>query len=161
MKVNEKLKPIQLGKFLPYQVNVLAHDISKKTGRAADQLGGLSLSQWRVLAALAEVPGRTANEVVSVTPTDKVIVSRAVKTLLEMGLVVRTASQDDGRVSHLFLTEQGNVIYTKIAEAVLKIEAEMVAGISAEDVKIFSRVLSILSTQISKIPPQQLSPNQD
>ncbi|MFT6463176.1 MAG: DNA-binding MarR family transcriptional regulator [Maricaulis maris] len=56
---------------------------------------------------------------------DKGIVSRATKALLEAGLVVRRASQADGRVSHLYLTTKGKGVYAHLRQAV---EAVPLAG---------------------------------
>lgn len=105
---------IQLDRYWPYQLMVLADRISRHTSALARDHGALNLSQWRVLAAIAEKPGRTAVEVVTITPMDKGIVSRATKALLEAGLVLREASQDDGRVSHLYLTEKGEALYQEL-----------------------------------------------
>jgi len=110
--------PIRLNEYWPYQVTVLADRIARLTGAIVKREAGLNLSQWRVLVAIAEVPGRTAAEVVTVTPMDKGIVSRATKALLEAGLLVRRASQADGRVSHLYLTEKGKSVYESLREAV-------------------------------------------
>jgi hypothetical protein len=90
------LEAIRLNDYWPYQVTVLADRIARLTSAIVKREAGLNLSQWRVLAAIAEAPGRTAVEVVNVTPMDKGIVSRATKALLEAGLVVRRASQADG-----------------------------------------------------------------
>ena len=114
---------LHLDTYWPYQLTVLADRISRRTARVVKEKADLNLSQWRVLAAIAEQPGRTAIEVVAVTPMDKGIVSRGTKTLLDMGLIVREASQDDGRVSHLNLTKQGLELYHRLipeVEAVLK-----------------------------------------
>lgn len=102
---------IRLDEYWPYQVTVLADLIARRTAMIVKREAGLNLSQWRVLAAIAERPGRTAAEVVAMTPMDKGIVSRATKALLAAGLLIRQASQDDGRVSHLFLTEKGEALY--------------------------------------------------
>jgi len=101
---------LRLDQFWPYQVTVLADRVARRTGKIAKEYG-LNLSQWRVLAAVAEVPGRTSMDVVTITPMDKGIVSRATKALLEMGLVRREASQSDGRISHLHLTAEGDTLY--------------------------------------------------
>lgn len=45
---------------------------------------------------------------------DKGIVSRATKALLLAGLLVREASQVDGRVSHLYLTDKGDALYQRL-----------------------------------------------
>ena len=101
---------LELTAYWPYQITVLADRIARRTSRVVKE-HGLNLSQWRVMAAVAEVPGRTSVEVVTVTPMDKGIVSRATKALLTMGLLRREASQLDGRISHLFLTEAGIQLY--------------------------------------------------
>ena len=101
---------LRLDHYWPYQITVLADRIARRTGRIVKE-HGLNLSQWRVLAAVAEVPGRTAVEVVRVTPMDKGIVSRATRGLLDQGLLRREASQTDGRLGHLFLTTEGTSLY--------------------------------------------------
>lgn len=105
---------IELDSYWPYQVTVLADLISRRTAEVVKREGELNLSQWRVLAAIAERPGRTAADVVAMTPMDKGIVSRATKALLIAGLLVRQASQVDGRVSHLFLTDKGDALYQRL-----------------------------------------------
>ena len=104
---------LKLDQYWPYLVTVLADRIARRTS-ALVKTEGLNLSQWRVLAAIAEVPGRTSVEVVTVTPMDKGIVSRATKALLEMGYIRREASQSDGRLSHLHLTDPGTQLYRDI-----------------------------------------------
>ncbi len=118
-------EPIALKDFLPYQLSVVAHKIARRTAGIAREHGLSNLSQWRVLAAIAEAPGRTANEVVAVTPMDKGLVSRAVKSLLELGLIYRKASVSDGRLGHLFLSAAGEAIYSEIAVHVRNIDHEL------------------------------------
>lgn len=115
---------LQLDSYWPYQVVVLADRISRRTAAIVKDKADLNLSQWRVLAAIAEKPGRTANDVVRVTPMDKGIVSRATKGLLAAGLLRREASQEDGRVSHLYLTVSGGALYARLLPPVEAISAE-------------------------------------
>lgn len=123
---------LQLDTYWPYQIIVLADRLSRRTGTIVKQ-HGLNLSQWRVLAAIAEAPGRTSVEVVSITPMDKGIVSRATKGLLEQGLIYRTASQSDGRVSHLHLTEAGVDLYGVLFPQVEAILTQASAHLSAQE----------------------------
>ena len=104
---------LHLDGYWPYQITVLADRIARRTGRIVKE-NGLNLSQWRVLAAIADKPGRTSVEVVTITPMDKGIVSRATKALLSLGFIRREASQLDGRLSHLHLTNQGWEMYQKL-----------------------------------------------
>ena len=84
------------------------------------------------MAAVAEVPGRTSVEVVTITPMDKGIVSRATKALLTQGLVRREASQLDGRISHLFLTNKGVELYRQLIPKVEGIIRNAQTGLSSE-----------------------------
>lgn len=107
---------IDLESFWPYQVIVLADQISRYTLEIVRSEANINQSQWRVLAAIADQPGRTAAEVTAVTPMDKTIVSRAVSSLIEQGLVEKTPSQGDKRRSTLETTAAGLETYTTIAK---------------------------------------------
>ncbi|MEE2756530.1 MAG: MarR family transcriptional regulator [Myxococcota bacterium] len=111
---------LKLDQFWPYQVTVLADRIARRTS-AIVKKHGLNLSQWRVLAAIAEQPGRTAVDVVTMTPMDKGIVSRATRSMLDKGLVERVASQSDGRLSHLHLTADGDRLYQVLFPLIMEV----------------------------------------
>ena len=133
----KKTAVLKLDQYWPYLVTVLADRIARRTA-ALVKPEGLNLSQWRVLAAIAEVPGRTSVEVVTITPMDKGIVSRATKALLELGLVRRQASQVDGRISHLHLTPSGHEMYHRLMPQV-------------------SEVIQLASTSLSEENQNQIS----
>ena len=137
-------RALRLDTYWPYQIVVLADIISRRTAAIVKEQADLNLSQWRVLAAIAEQPGRTAVEVVQMTPMDKGIVSRATKALLEAGLVRREASQADGRVSHLFLTGPGQALYSRLLPPVEEISSEARKLLGDETEITFSETLQEL-----------------
>jgi DNA-binding MarR family transcriptional regulator len=139
---------LHLETYWPYQLTVLADRVSRRTTRVVKEKADLNLSQWRVLAAIAEEPGRTAIDVVTVTPMDKGIVSRGTKTLLEMGLILREASQDDGRVSHLYLTKQGQALYQRLIPEVEAVLTRAYSVMSLEEQKKLGFFLGQLLTVI-------------
>jgi len=106
---------LNLSEFWPYQAAVLADLVSQHTHRLIRHFD-LNLSQWRVMAAIGDNPGCSSVEVVSVTPMDKGIVSRAVASLTERALVNKTADPDDKRRGTLTLTASGTVIYASISK---------------------------------------------
>jgi len=115
--MTQKTTPhITLDDFWPYQAVVLADQISRYTLSVVRAEAELNLSQWRVLAAVAEEPGRTAAEVTAITPMDKTIVSRAVRSLMTLGLITKISDTSDKRRSSLSTTEAGNKIYIKVAK---------------------------------------------
>lgn len=118
MTVCEAKAHLSLEESWAYKVTVLADMVARRIAPIVQSVSGLNLSQWRVLAAVADHPGCTASQVVEVTPMDKGIVSRAVSYLIERNLVERRASPSDGRVSHLFLTPEGDAVYAALVAAI-------------------------------------------
>ena len=138
---NERI--LQLDEYWPYLLTVLADRIARHTTKIVKEKG-LNLSQWRVLAAIAEKPGRTSVEVVTITPMDKGIVSRATKALLLLGLVRREASQLDGRISHLYLTSAGMTLYRQLFPQVKAILQRADIGLSNDQQQLLGQQLQAL-----------------
>lgn len=141
---------IGLDNFWAYQVVVLADQVSRYTMNVVRTEANLNQSQWRVLAAVADKPGRSAAEVTAVTPMDKTIVSRAVASLIKDGLIQRTPSQDDKRIGALTMTKVGAEAYALISAKLAEtLNAAILDGASTEafntTVKHFGKYMSDLS----------------
>jgi len=148
---NAASSPIRLEEFWAYQVVVLADQISRHTLEVVRSEANLNQSQWRVLAAVADKPGRSSAEVTAVTPMDKTIVSRAVASLIKSGLIKRTPSQEDKRISALEMTPLGAERYALISKKLAAtLTMPSIDGHSTEDfnaaVKHFSRYMAELTS---------------
>lgn len=108
------MRNLPLDESVAYKITVIADLIARRVSNIAATVGGLNLSQWRVLAAIGDQQGRTASQVVDMTPMDKGIVSRAVASLVTQGYLIREASEQDGRVSHLYMTASGRQAFEQI-----------------------------------------------
>lgn len=106
---------LPLDESIAYKITVISDLLARRVSTIVAKFGGLNLSQWRVLAAIGDQEGRTASQVVDMTPMDKGIVSRAVASLVTQGYLKRQASDQDGRVSHLYMTVSGRETFTQIA----------------------------------------------
>lgn len=143
---------IKLDNFWPYQAVVLADQISRHTLALVKSEAGLNLSQWRVLAAVADRPGRTAAEVTAVTPMDKTIVSRAVKSLIDSGLIKKTPQKDDKRRASLEMTRAGRASYVAIAG---KLNAILVAPFQDDaPPEEFVKMLKTYGARLPSTPPE-------
>jgi len=111
---------IELEKYWPYQVVVLADLVSRHTNSILKSHGTLNLSQWRGLAAIADDPGLTSAQVVMMTPMDKGIVSRATTSLVKNGWVHKKSDAFDRRQARLSLTEKGRSQYELINSALTR-----------------------------------------
>src|SRR5690554_1847707 len=109
--MNTKNKPgkqlpalFDLEHFLPYQLSVVSNTVSEGIAHTYQQDHDLSVIEWRIIAVLGRYPSLTASQIVQRTVMDKVAVSRAVKRLLERGLLKRNTHSSDRRYRNLELT---------------------------------------------------------
>jgi DNA-binding MarR family transcriptional regulator len=91
------LQALELEKFLPYRLSVLAQLVSESLHDLYTQPFGLSVTQWRVMAA----------------------VSRAVAGLLKRGLIERATDRSDRRRVPLRLSAHGHAMHARIVPLAL------------------------------------------
>jgi DNA-binding MarR family transcriptional regulator len=122
--------------FLPYQLSVVSNTVSQGIAHIYQQDHDLTVIEWRIIAVLGRYPGLTASQVVDRTVMDKVAVSRAVKRLLERGLLKRNTHGLDRRRRHLELTEGlGRVTFESIVPRARNYETALLGGFSNEEVQ--------------------------
>lgn len=127
------MQALELEKFLPYRLSILAQLVSESLHDLYAGPYGLSVTQWRVMAALGRFAPLTASDVGHRIVMDKVAVSRAVAGLMKRGLVERSADLDDRRRASLHLTRKGHAMHADIVPLALKYEAELYQALSAEE----------------------------
>ncbi len=128
-----EVQALELEKFLPYRLSVLAQLVSESLHDLYAGPYCLSVTQWRVMAALGRFAPLTASEVGQRIVMDKVAVSRAVAGLMKRGLVERSADLDDRRRASLHLTGKGRAMHADIVPLALEYEAELYQALSAEE----------------------------
>lgn len=130
---NEESIAFDLGRFLPYRVNVLADLLSRSLALTYQERFGITVPEWRVLATLGAESPLSASEVGNRTHMEKARISRTLSRLLETGLVSRQTASHDNRVAVLRLTRRGMDLYRRIVPVVLEWEARLLEGLSAEE----------------------------
>ena len=129
---------LELEKFLPYRLSVLAQLVS---GSLHDLYAGpfdLSVTQWRVMAALGRFAPLTASEVGQRIVMDKVAVSRAVAGMMKRGLVERATDRADRRRASLKLSTRGKAMHGRIVPLALEYEARLYETLSPEERRTFN-----------------------
>jgi DNA-binding MarR family transcriptional regulator len=109
---------MNLQRFLPYRVAVLAEALSQCVGQVYRERFGLTRDEWRVMAALAEPGAVKTSRVIESTTLEKMQVSRAVSRLEEAALLERLPDPEDGRGWLLRLKPAGRAMYQKIVPLV-------------------------------------------
>ena len=142
-----------LGDFLPYLLSVASNAVSARIAEVYRSRFGLSIGEWRIMAVLGDGPGMTQRELVGATLMDKVAVNRACKLLEGRSLIVRSPHPEDGRSHRLALTQEGGRIYAEVMPLAREIEAQLVAGFSAEEYEAMRGLLTRLRRQAEALGP--------
>jgi DNA-binding MarR family transcriptional regulator len=127
------LQALELEKFLPYRLSVLAQLVSESLHDLYAEPFGLTVTQWRVMAALGRFAPLTASEVGQRIVMDKVAVSRAVAGLMKRDLIERATDLSDRRRASLRLSAKGRAMHAQIVPLALNYEAELYLALSPEE----------------------------
>jgi DNA-binding MarR family transcriptional regulator len=133
---------LKLTEFTPYRIVALGRRMSEELGQAYRN-EGISIPEWRVIAAVAQAPSVAARDVVAMTPMDKMAVSRAVGSLEVKGLIERQPAEDR-RVAALQLTARGEFVYQRVAAIALRYEDQLLRRLPPDDRRAFLEGLSAL-----------------
>lgn len=136
-----------LNEFFPYRLAVLAEEVSLAVAEVYAGRFALTRQQWRVLAALAEAPGMSANEIAAYSTLAKMQVSRAVAELEAKGLLARAADAEDRRNNRHRLTPAGRALLKRLVPLVREREAALLAGFSAEERAALEALLARVGAQ--------------
>jgi DNA-binding MarR family transcriptional regulator len=123
---------LRLSRFLPYRLSVASNAVSTRIARTYQARFGLRIPEWRVLAVVAEHGSATQADLVALTRTDRMTVSRAATALVDRGLL-RRATAGDRRTLDLELTAEGRALHAEVAPLALAIEADLLATFTPEE----------------------------
>jgi DNA-binding MarR family transcriptional regulator len=146
--------PLRLDTFLPYRLSIASNRVSGLVAEAYSRLFALSIPQWRIIAVLGEGVPLTQLAIVSQTVMDKMTVSRAVRALVDRGVIDR-APHEDKRSQLLALSAPGRRLYESVAPAALAMEAALLEGFSREEIATLEAALAKLeaaSLRLSRSP---------
>lgn len=141
--------PLDLDRFLPYRLSVLADRVGRDLSRVYGPKG-IGQAEWRVLAHLGgNRDGLSVRDIHDRVSLEKYRVTRALQRLEGAGLVRKSSSDRDRRLIAVALTQEGRALYERIVPDALAFESALLADLSAEDRKALDRILSQLSSKSS------------
>ena len=143
-------RPNRLPTVLPYKVARLHAQYTRLLTRVSEE-NGLTLQQWKVFSALGSFEPIAASEVCRWLTTDKAIVSRVVRQLLERKLVKRRLHARDARLVEILLTQSGKALYAKMAAALDSVEAELLMDSDSSEIQSFHSILERLEARLSEL----------
>ncbi len=141
----------RLEDFLPYRLSVAAEAVAQLISRHHLAESGLSMSEWRLLAAVGRHGVLSPTAAGARTAMDKVKVSRAAASLMARGLLRQSQDPADGRGRLLRLTRKGTTIFTGVAPTARAIEADLAPGLSKAEWNAMQKALGKLSEYVHRL----------
>jgi len=148
----KKTARLDLFKFVPFQLNRLAAEVSSALSAEYAVRYGLDIPEWRVLATLGfRHEPCSAQYVADCTRTHKSTISRAVTSLLKRQIIERVENADDRREFRLQLTRKGATLYEELIPRLLRREQEILSCLSAQERKDFARLLGKIEQSLDLV----------
>jgi DNA-binding MarR family transcriptional regulator len=124
---------LDLDRFLPYLVNVLASRLSRELAGVYEARFGISIPEWRVIAHLSQNRNVSVREIHERVDMDKAKVSRAAARLEALGIIEKKVNGEDRRLLELRLTKKGRKMFEEIEPLALAYEREVLSGLSQDE----------------------------
>ena len=149
---SKKNARLDLLKFMPFQLNRLAAEVSSALSVEYAARYGLDIPEWRVLATLGfRHDACSAQYIAQCTRTHKSTISRAVTSLMKRQIVERVENEDDRREFRLRLTRKGATLYEELIPRLLRKEQEILSCLSAQERRDFARMLSKIEQSLDLV----------
>jgi DNA-binding MarR family transcriptional regulator len=139
---------LDLDRFLPYRLDILAEAVSRALSRLYKDRYSLAVPEWRVLAHLGQYAPITAKAIAAHSRMHKTKVSRAVAELERLGFVRRTDSADDRREEPLSLTAKGKAAYDDLAPKAADFARHLLDDLSTPERKALESAIDRLLTKL-------------
>ena len=104
---------------------------------------GLSETEWRIMTQLGEAAPLSLNGLADAMLQDRGQLSRAVKSMVERGLLTRER-KPGGPEIEIDLSGEGKAMYGRMVEWVHERDRALTAGIPDEDIEVVWRVLTAM-----------------
>ncbi len=144
--------PLKLDLYLPYLINRAGVSLAARFGPALRQ-AGVTLQDWRVLAALREHDSQRLTELAVRTSIEVSTLSRLVSGLETNGLVSRSRDSDDARAIAIRLTAVGAAATATLIPAAQILEREALAGLNEAEIATLKTLLNRIYDNLVTQPP--------
>jgi DNA-binding MarR family transcriptional regulator len=145
-----RAKPLDLERFLPYRLDILAESVSRGLSQIYKDKYGLGVPEWRVLAHLGQYAPITAKAIGAHSRMHKTKVSRAVAALEELGLLARSDSDEDRREELLSLTGKGKAAYDDLAPKAADFARHLLDDLSATERRVLEHAIDRLLKRLER-----------
>jgi len=136
--------PVALDRTVTHRLHTLSKITDRVTQAAYETEAGVPFSEGRCLAAVGAFSPLSVNDLAQQANLNKGQASRAAQSLVDQGLVAKTASVTDGRGVVLTLTPKGERVWVRLMAVIERRNAEIVACLDDAELRLFDDLLERL-----------------
>ncbi len=136
--------PVALDHTLTHRLHELSKLTDRVTQLAYEAEVGIPMHEGRCLAAIGAFGPFSVNDLARQANLNKAPASRAAQSLVEQGLVRKTASAEDGRGVVLSLTTKGRRVWLRAMALIERRNAEIASCLGPAEQQQFSEMLERL-----------------
>jgi DNA-binding MarR family transcriptional regulator len=148
---SDRQQPANLKELFSFRLNVLAHMSSKIAALVNEREFELDSREWRIIGLLGAFSPFSLQALAREVNVDKSQASRIVSSLIQRGLLLRGADENDGRGVQLSLTPQGKTLYRKIFPKAVKRNEALLSVLSEDDRQCLERILEQLTDRAGEL----------
>lgn len=132
-----------LGKLVTMRMVILFGLLRRSGVLAQRRQFDLSETEWRIMGQVGEFAPLSLNGLAELLLQDRGQLSRAVKGMVERGLLSRER-KPGGPEIEIDLTKKGREVYGHMVERVVERDAKLTEGIPPEDIQVLWRVIDTM-----------------
>lgn len=123
-----------LTRHLTYRIARLQARLNAQATSLLKTHAQISLSEWRVIAMLANPKVETQKDVLEAMGLDKGQISRTIQRLVQKGMIVPISSAEAQRERGLKLTEKGRHLVEKMVPIMMQRQAHLQSGLDEAEI---------------------------
>lgn len=144
----------ELTRFVTFRLSKVQNALTRQAITTLAALTDISLTEYRMLAAIEDAGTTTATEIVAETQIDKAQVSRAINALRKRGYLAVTENARDQRQHRLSLTPDGQSEHDRLRTVMRRRHSFLTQHIDAGELATLFSILERLEIQAQKpVPP--------
>jgi DNA-binding MarR family transcriptional regulator len=154
-----ELTALRLSEFFPYHLSITADLMSAEIAALMEEKIGLSMTQWRVMAVIGTFAPVSTREVAAYTTMNKVAVSRAVATLVDMKLLICRQDTVDNRLVAISFTQKGQKAFELISREATLWASELLNGFTSSEIAAMRSFLGRLQGNVQTLRGRRRADN--
>lgn len=143
---------LKLDNNMAYRLSLLNFLVNKATARIYGA-SGLSTHQWKVMSVLNAYAPMTALDIAQWVTLDKAAISRAIRLLLQQGLVERSLRPSDARMADVRMTREGRHVYADVGRKLAALQEKLLKDVTEEQERAMFDVLRSVEAKVRNLPP--------